>query len=572
MARDAPMNPGDDAPPSVVGGRYEIIRLIGEGGMAKVYEVRHTLINRSFALKVLNPKIADDADVVARFLNEGRLAGTLGHPHIVESIDMGYTESGTPFIVYELLKGQSLADYIDNNRKLSPFRAAHILAQIASALETAHAAKIVHRDLKPENIILLEKDGDDFAKVIDFGISKSLVAVGDRQRTQLGRIIGTPAYMSPEQIDDNASVDERSDVYSLGCVAYEMIAGQAPFCGLQVSELLYRIVTLGPRPINEISPGLPRMIVRIVEKCMARNRADRFQTMTEVREAFNDFLGADTSGGQAPMAGPLEFEPPRSSPSFNPPRSSPSFEATRRSSSFKATRAPPSLEATRRSPSFNPPGPPSFEARIPSPGDSSRKPFSSAPPAEVPRSPMSDPSLMPLPGVPPVGGSRHPIIPREEPDDRNMPRSSSRKMSGGGPDTPAQPKLTTSPLTAEAQRHARRNAETIDSGEPRNTPAPISSRSHPIPGTASLTVTSTTPGALIHFRNIEAALPFTFRRAEPKGVEAIEVMAPGRQGLRFRLVLASGTTLRVALPPGDGLRDATQEETRAALGKQKHRH
>ncbi len=281
----------------VVEGRYKIVRPIAAGGMGTVFLAEHWLIKRRFALKILRGEYAADATMIRRFMNEALAAGTLGHPNIVEATDMGFTKTDTPYIVFEFLEGTSLASEIDGNGALSIPRALRIAYQIASALEAAHQADIIHRDLKSENVLLVRKlDLEDHVKVIDFGISRILTA---SDRTAVGNTVtGTPEYMAPEQILTPDAIDRRCDIYALGVVLYEMLAGKVPFAAAPGSSypldidtahaLLTRILTERPAPFTrpDAPPGLVEMIV---DKLLAKDAADRYQSMKQVQRAIEAF-------------------------------------------------------------------------------------------------------------------------------------------------------------------------------------------------------------------------------------------------------------------------------------------
>jgi serine/threonine-protein kinase len=216
-------------------------------------------------------------------MNEARAAGTLGHPNIVESTDMGFMESRIPYIVFEYLEGSVLTDEIYRLGGLPVRRAVTIARQIASALHAAHAANIVHRDLKSENVFLTDRDEElDHVKVLDFGISKFL-ETGD-VKTRRGMIMGTPEFMAPEQISNPDDVDQRSDIYALGVILYEMLTGRRPFTNDDPRTLLHRIIHNDPPPMDrdEIPRGLQDMVFKLLEK----NPADRFQTMADVEQAL----------------------------------------------------------------------------------------------------------------------------------------------------------------------------------------------------------------------------------------------------------------------------------------------
>src|SRR5690242_16173085 len=225
----------------VVDGRYRIIRVLGQGGMGTVFLAEHTLIHRRVAIKILHRELALDADVVERFMNEARAAGTLGHPNIVESTDMGFTADRVPYIVFEFLEGALLTDEIYRVGGLPLRRAVRIAQQIASALHAAHSARIVHRDLKSDNIFLADRnDTLDHVKVLDFGISRFLAA--DTEQTRRSIVMGTPEFMAPEQITVPNLVDLRADVYALGVILYEMLTARRPFSNEDPRTLLHRIV------------------------------------------------------------------------------------------------------------------------------------------------------------------------------------------------------------------------------------------------------------------------------------------------------------------------------------------
>jgi tRNA A-37 threonylcarbamoyl transferase component Bud32 len=290
-ARDAVVYPGD-----VIDGRYRVIEVVGEGGMGTVYLAEHALIKRRVAIKILRPDLASDGNVIKRFMNEARAAGTLGHPNIVESTDMGFIDRTVPYIVFEYLEGSLLTDEIARLGNLPVRRAVKITRQIASALGAAHHAGIVHRDLKSDNIFLTDR-GEmlDHVKVLDFGISKFLEAGDDR--TRRGMVMGTPEFMAPEQITCPDSVDVRSDVYALGATLYEMLAGRRAFSNDDPRTLLHRIVHSDAPAIDRAD--LPRGLHDLVFKMMAKRPDDRLQDMTDV-EAVLDLYS--TQSDAAPRA------------------------------------------------------------------------------------------------------------------------------------------------------------------------------------------------------------------------------------------------------------------------------
>ncbi len=256
--------------------------------MGTVYLAEHTLIRRRVAIKVLHHSLVRDPDAVRRFMLEARAAATLGHPNIVASTDMGFLETGVPYIVMEYLEGATLLDEIIRVGAFSPRRTLRVAAQIASALEVAHDAGIVHRDLKAENIFLTDGEiGSDHVKVLDFGISKFMEAASTGI-TRGGVVMGTPEYMAPEQISSPELVDGRADIYSLGILIYQMLTRFPPFHGGEMQGLLLRVLTAEIPPIerNDVPPKL----VALIHSLLSRLPADRPQTMRDVLLAMDDVL------------------------------------------------------------------------------------------------------------------------------------------------------------------------------------------------------------------------------------------------------------------------------------------
>ena len=296
-------SPGDDALiGKLVAERYRVVRKIGEGAQASVYVAKHTLIKRLVALKVLSPSVAAERDLVRRFLDEGQVAGTMGHPNIVESLDMGVVEDGRPFLVLEYLEGSTVAEELQRRGAFDFGRASFIGMQIASALGAAHARGIVHRDLKPENVFLIDRDGHgDHVKVLDFGISK--LESRKEGSASAGLVVGTPDYMAPEQVTDAATVDARADVFALGALLYELFSGRPPLDAAEGEDVLEVVVRRTPASLARICPHLPPQLLATVERAMHKDRTKRTQTIAEVRAALEPF--AITSPLAFPLGGPL---------------------------------------------------------------------------------------------------------------------------------------------------------------------------------------------------------------------------------------------------------------------------
>ncbi len=273
----------------LLGGRYRIERLLGRGGMGAVYEALQEDLGRRVAVKVLHPYLAHDADLVARFRREAEAAARLGHANIVQVTDFGRPDDGAVFLVMELLAGAPLSAVIDRDGRLPPERVATIAWQVLSALEAAHRAHLVHRDLKPDNIFLTSVSGvGDVVKLLDFGIAK-LVAGEGSGMTATGAVLGTPAYMAPEQAR-GAPVDARVDLYALGVVMYEALSGRMPYAGNNYNAVIAAILTEDPPGLAELRPDLDPALVAVVERAMARSPDARFDSAHSMREALAPFV------------------------------------------------------------------------------------------------------------------------------------------------------------------------------------------------------------------------------------------------------------------------------------------
>ena len=280
----------------IIEGKYRIVRLIGEGGMGSVFEGENTFIKRRIAIKVLHAHSASE-ETVRRFEREAQAAGCIGSDHILEVLDLGALPNGDRFMVMEYLDGETLGARMSRGR-MNPSDVASIARQVLVGLRAAHLASIVHRDLKPDNIFILrEKAGRaDYAKIIDFGISKFNALGGDMSMTRTGSVMGTPYYMSPEQAQGAQGIDGRSDVYSLGVILYEALAGAVPFDGNTFNELMFKIVLSSPRPLAQVAPNLDPGLIALVEQAMARDIALRFQSADEMIRALDQHFASAGSG------------------------------------------------------------------------------------------------------------------------------------------------------------------------------------------------------------------------------------------------------------------------------------
>lgn len=273
--------------------RYLVVSRIGEGGSGMVYLVEHTRVGRRYALKVLDQTLARKPAVLARFYREARAAATVGDEHIVDVFDMGDLENGSPYMVMELLEGRDLAAALDRDGPMPIEHAIAVTHQCCYALDAAHKKGIIHRDIKPKNIFLTQRrDGSEFVKVLDFGISKILEAANDVKAgalTGTGTAIGTPHYMSVEQVDGCRDIDARTDVYAMGVVLFEMLTDRTPFDAPTYAKLVMKLVTDPPPSLVDIRADIPPELEHVVHRALAKNREERFQSMTALAEALAPF-------------------------------------------------------------------------------------------------------------------------------------------------------------------------------------------------------------------------------------------------------------------------------------------
>ena len=273
---------------ATLGGLYRVDRLLGIGGMGRVYRATHTLLGKEFAIKVLPEGRTDRAEATERFLREARSVIRVEHEHIVKVVNVDRDDEHRLFIVMELLEGETLADRLDGG-PLPLDDALRIALQTGDALQAAHDAGIVHRDLKPENIFITQKNGHDFVKVLDFGISKiKNPEHGDPKLTATDQIVGTPLYISPELARGFAQVDHRADVYALGVIAYEMLTGTPPFTGDNHFQLLYKHGNEAPDPPSQRSSkaNIPAHVEAAVLRALEKDPKDRFENMSELCAAL----------------------------------------------------------------------------------------------------------------------------------------------------------------------------------------------------------------------------------------------------------------------------------------------
>jgi len=277
----------DFLPGALVAGKFRILRKIGRGGMGAVYEVLHEYTKHRRALKVLHPNFTRMPAIVTRFLREASAAGRIGNPHIVETFDAGSLESGEPYIVMELLSGRSLDSLLAERGRLDFGEAIGYVRQACRGLEAAHNAGIIHRDLKPDNLFI---EAGPFVKILDFGISKfDATLTGTEQLTRAGAMLGTPFYMSPEQVRGTDGIDVRTDVYSLAAVLYESVTGKKPFSADTIEQLAVAIHVGHYEPVSSTRSDAPAGFAEVLATAMASNRDQRYPSVRAFAEALAVF-------------------------------------------------------------------------------------------------------------------------------------------------------------------------------------------------------------------------------------------------------------------------------------------
>jgi serine/threonine protein kinase len=272
---------------SIIADRYHVMKKLGEGGMGTVYLAEHVKMGRKSAVKVMNPGTGDDPDAISRFNREASNASKINHPNVAAIYDFGETSDGMIYLAMEFVEGPALTNVIKEAGALPAQRAADITRQAAEALAVAHDMGIVHRDLKPDNIMLAKnRDGTDCVKVVDFGIAKA--ANNEAQKvTRTGLVVGTPEYMSPEQLAGD-KLDGRSDIYSLALVAFNMMTGKLPFPGETVQESMIMRLTDRPRPLSEMKPDVAwsPQLQAVLDKALERDASERYQSASEFGRAL----------------------------------------------------------------------------------------------------------------------------------------------------------------------------------------------------------------------------------------------------------------------------------------------
>jgi serine/threonine-protein kinase len=291
---------------SVIAGNYHIEKKLGEGGMGAVYLGQHVKMGRKSAIKVMTQSMAHDPDAIARFNREATNAARINHPNVCAIYDFGETPDGLIYLAMEFIEGESLSDLLEREGALSPKRAATVFQQAGDALQAAHDLGIVHRDLKPDNIMLTKaKSGADVVKVVDFGIAKAVGGEEGQKVTKTGLVVGTPEYMSPEQLAGD-KLDGRSDIYSLALVLYRMLTGTLPFQADNAQEVMIKRLTDEPMPLSAARPDIPfpEPLQAVMDRALRRMPAERYGSAAEmardVTQAVSGMAdaapGVDTEG------------------------------------------------------------------------------------------------------------------------------------------------------------------------------------------------------------------------------------------------------------------------------------
>src|SRR5690348_1015637 len=321
-----PDRPNDPLIGQLIADRYQILSLIGEGGMGRFYLAEHVRMGRKSAVKVINPALATTADAISRFNREAANACKINHPNVAQVYDFGEMADGTLYLAMEYVDGETLDRVVARDGPLAPLRAAQITKQIADALYAAHHLGIVHRDLKPENVMIARHlDGSDWVKVVDFGIAKTIQrdGTGSQTVTTAGVSLGTPEYMSPEQLAGE-KLDHRTDVYSLGLLLFNMLTGELPYPKLTSKETLVRRLTSRPSTLAQVRPDgtWPAGLQQALDRAIAPEVADRYDSVADfgrdvVRAAEN--APATTEAPPATVIVP-PLPPTREAPNAPAPR------------------------------------------------------------------------------------------------------------------------------------------------------------------------------------------------------------------------------------------------------------
>lgn len=363
LPEGGPATPPETAPGTLLAGKYRVERTLGIGGMGVVVEATHEVLHEKVAVKFLLSELASNPQLTARFLREAQAAVRIKSPHVARVIDVGTLESGSPYMVMEYLEGRDLGAILASEGPLTPRAAATFVLQACEAIASAHQAGVVHRDLKPPNLFVTSAaDGSPTLKVLDFGISKLTEGGTSGSLTQTQVAMGSPFYMSPEQIRSTREVDGRTDIWALGVVLYELLTGAVPFESDSMPALCALVLESEPTPLSQHRPDVPAALEAVVAKCLAKDVTKRYQNVAELALALAPFAGTfgkQSAGRSARIVGievpadarestaPGLHEPP-------PSRAPKSQGKTSTPEAFASTAVGPTSE-TRPSPSTTTP-------------------------------------------------------------------------------------------------------------------------------------------------------------------------------------------------------------------------
>jgi serine/threonine-protein kinase len=388
--------------------RYQIEAELDSGGFGTVFRARHVVLGRKVALKLLHPSRESSLDIVERFLREARILSSIASPHVVQVIDAGMTGDRQLFLAMELLDGISLAARLEHQSPLTVHHALSITRQVAKGLAAAHAAGVVHRDLKPGNIFLTRTaDGREFAKVLDFGISKSHAREADNVITMTGAVLGTPHYMAPEQLHGARDVDARADLYSLAVCLYEMLSGHLPYAANTLEALLAQRLRDPPTPITTYIPHLPFELVTIIDRGLARDPDARFLNIAEFDAALGRLdplhLPATTPPHVHAMPVATAQDPQGQLTANARGRSNRPLPHPSEVPAAASAATVPAVSFTPWPANTPPPDPSASQSVRPYPTAApSARPYPTAPPSARPSSSSASPSVHPPPSFPPV--------------------------------------------------------------------------------------------------------------------------------------------------------------------------
>ncbi len=395
--RAAPHRPG-----MVVGGKFVLLRVIAEGAMGAVYEAKDTLIQRHVAIKLLHPEFNRNPDFIRRFRREAEATASVQHPNVVVVLEMGQRRDGSFYIVQELLTGSDLRVHLHERKRFRVEEALEIMIPVMGALAAAHHVGIVHRDVKPDNIVLARgPTGEIVPKLIDFGVARVHSPQGSLKATQVGTLLGTLSYMSPEQVKAQHPLDGRTDVWAVGVVLYELLSGVCPYAGPSEQAVILKIVTEPPPRIEEVMEGVPDRLAAAMRRALEPDQALRYPTMAAFRDDLLELLGGARRLLSAPLstAAPPALEataplpPVIAAPPPRAPASTPPSVPSPRGGIPGVSPGPPSLAAVA-TPLPAPPSPASVAAAAAQRARGSSRP--TPPPARAPLRDLSqDPASRP---------------------------------------------------------------------------------------------------------------------------------------------------------------------------------